>query len=109
MNKNYPIRYKAMKKDLKLTNKDFAEMSGNTPDSVEVVTSGRVRFPGWARAVVEMYEKYIKKDSFEYMLEKLKKDDPEKYKKFIGGEDHQIKGFGKNMNVPKVYIKKDKD
>ncbi len=59
---SYPIRYKAMKKDLKLTNKDIAEKIGNTPDSVQVITSTDRRFPRWAKFAIWMYEEHVKKD-----------------------------------------------
>lgn len=61
----YSKKYKQMKKDLNLTNKDVAEITGNTRDSVQVVTGPNGRFPRWAKFAIWVWEK---------MNERLKKN-----------------------------------
>ena len=54
---NYPARYKAMLKGLKITSKDVAEITGNTHDSVRsVVRPNTNGFPRWAKLAVWVYE-----------------------------------------------------
>lgn len=60
---NYPTRYKAMLKDLKINNKEVAEITGNTHDSVRsVVRPNTNGFPRWAKLAVWVWEHYRDKD-----------------------------------------------
>ena len=53
----YSKKYKEMKKDLNLTNRDVADITGNTPDSIQVVTGPNGQFPRWAKLAVWVWEK----------------------------------------------------
>ena len=54
---NYPARYKAMLKGMKITNKNVAEITGNTHDSIRSVTRPNTKhFPRWAKLAVWVYE-----------------------------------------------------
>jgi len=53
-------RYGAMKKALNLTNKKVAEITGNTPNSIGVMTQPKAEFPRWAKLAVVVFEKMSK-------------------------------------------------
>lgn len=42
---NWHNRYSAMKSELGLTNSDIAEIIGNTPDSIKIVTQPNKEIP----------------------------------------------------------------
>ena len=54
---NWHSRYKAMKKGMKLTNTDIAEITGNTPESIATTTQPKSKFPRWAKLAVVIYER----------------------------------------------------
>ena len=54
---NWHNRYKAMKKGMKLTNTDIAEITGNTSQSIDTVTQPNGKFPRWAKLAVVIYER----------------------------------------------------
>lgn len=50
--------FKAMKRDLKLTNADIAEIIGGlTPDSVRVLTQPNKELPKWVRSMLYVWKK----------------------------------------------------
>ena len=53
-------RFKAMKKGLKLTNLDIAEITGNTYDSIKSTTQPNKDTPRWLRLAIVVYERYNK-------------------------------------------------
>ena len=59
---NWVLRFKAFKKGMKnytgkiLSNQDISEITGNTGDSIQVVTSKEDKFPRWAKLAVWVYE-----------------------------------------------------
>lgn len=55
---NWNARYKAMKKGLKYTNSDIAEITGNTPESIATTTQPNSKFPRWAKLAVVIYERF---------------------------------------------------
>jgi len=57
MKLNWHSRYKAMKKGMKLTNTDIAEITGNTPESIATTTQPNGKFPRWAKLAVFIYER----------------------------------------------------
>ena len=57
---NWHERYKAMKKGLKLTNHDIAEITGNTYDSIKSTTQPNKDMPRWLRLAIVVYERYNK-------------------------------------------------
>jgi len=59
---NWHKRYKAMKKGLGWTNKDIAEITGNTTESITTVTQPSKELPRWTRLAIVVYEKLKPKD-----------------------------------------------
>ena len=54
---NYPSRYRAMLKDLKINSRIVAQITGNTHDSVRVVTRPNTKaVPRWAILAIWVYE-----------------------------------------------------
>ena len=53
---DYHSRFKAMKKELGLTNSDIAEITGNTKDSISTVTQPNNKFPRWAKLAIYVFE-----------------------------------------------------
>lgn len=54
---NYPARYAAMLKDLKINNKDVADITGNTHGSTRAVVRPNTNgFPRWAKLAVWVHE-----------------------------------------------------
>jgi len=56
-NENWHERYKVMKNAFKYKNRDIAEITGNTVDSVKSTTQPNKEFPRWARLAIVIYEK----------------------------------------------------
>lgn len=50
-------RYKAMKKALRYTNKDIAEITGNSEDSVKTVTQPNKDIPRWLKLAIVVFER----------------------------------------------------
>jgi hypothetical protein len=46
-----------MKKGMKLTNTDIAEITGNTPESIATTTQPKSKFPRWAKLAIVVYER----------------------------------------------------
>lgn len=55
---NWHKRYKAMKKGLGYTNKDIAEITGNTTDSIKSTTQPNKSLPRWLRLAITVFERY---------------------------------------------------
>lgn len=59
---SWKLRFKAFKKGMKkytgkmLSNREIGEITGNTRDSIQVVTSKEDKFPRWAKLAVWVYE-----------------------------------------------------
>lgn len=49
--------FKAMKKDLRLTNRDIAEITGLNYDSVKTLLQPNKDLPRWARLTLHVYKK----------------------------------------------------
>lgn len=58
---NWHERYKAMKKELGLTNSDIAEITGNSADSVKSVTQPNKEIPRWLKLAIVVHERWKKK------------------------------------------------
>lgn len=58
---NWHERFKAMKKDLRLTNSDIAEITGNSADSVKSVTQPNKEIPRWLKLAIVVHERWEKK------------------------------------------------
>ena len=58
--KNWHKRYKAMKKNLRLTNADIGEIIGNKGTSIRNVTQSNKPFPRWAKLSIYIYERLTK-------------------------------------------------
>ena len=58
---NWHERYKAMKKELGLTNSDIAEITGNSADSVKSVTQHNKEIPRWLKLAIVVHERWKKK------------------------------------------------
>lgn len=54
---NWHDRFKLMKLELKLTNKDIAEITGNTPNSIKSVTQPKNEFPRALKLSIYIYER----------------------------------------------------
>tara|TARA_R110002020_G_scaffold384449_2_gene595435 strand:+ start:378 stop:563 length:186 start_codon:yes stop_codon:yes gene_type:complete len=54
---NWHNRYKAMKKGMKLTNTNIAEITGNTPDSIKNSTQPNKEIPRMLKLAIVVYEK----------------------------------------------------
>ncbi len=69
---NWPKRFAAFKKGMKpyfgkiMSNKDIADIIGNTEDSIQVVTSKEHLFPRWAKLAVWVFEEMKRKIDTEY-------------------------------------------
>lgn len=71
---NWKLRYKAMKKAMEWTNQDIANITGNSLNSIEVVTTKPdISFPRWAKVSIVVYEKMLLRGRITY-------DSPEVYK-----------------------------
>jgi len=71
---NYKERYKAMKKAMQWTNQDIADITGNSLNSIEVVTTKPDdKFPRWAKLSIVLYEQMLERGRVTY-------DEPEEYK-----------------------------
>lgn len=57
---NWHERLKAMKKGLKLNNRDISEITGNTYDSIKSTTQPNKDIPRWLRLAVVVYERMSK-------------------------------------------------
>lgn len=57
---NWNERYKAMKKALGYTNKDIAEITGNSTDSIKSVTQPNKEIPRWLKLAIVVYERLSK-------------------------------------------------
>ena len=76
---NWKERYKAMKKAMQWTNQDIADITGNTLNSIEVVTTKPDNsFPRWAKLSIVLYEQMLARGRITY-------DEPEVYKA-VGGK-----------------------
>ena len=58
---NWHERYKAMKKELGLTNYDIAEITGNSSDSIKSVTQPNKEIPRWLKLAIWIHERREKK------------------------------------------------
>ena len=58
---NWHERFKAMKKELGLTNSDIAEITGNSADSVKSVTQPNKEIPRWLKLAIVVNERWKKK------------------------------------------------
>lgn len=54
---NWHDRYKAMKKGLKLTNRDIAKITGNTTDSIKSTTQPNKPFPRNLKFAIWVFER----------------------------------------------------
>jgi len=61
MSEDWHERYKAMKKELGLTNSDIAEITGNSADSVKSVTQPNKEIPRWLKLAIVVHERWKKK------------------------------------------------
>lgn len=61
MKNNWSERYKAMKKELGLSNSDIAEITGNSADSVKSVTQPNKEIPRWLKFAIVVHERWKKK------------------------------------------------
>ena len=52
-------RFKSMKKGLRLTNSDIAEITGNSADSVKSVTQPKKELPRWLKLAIVVYERMV--------------------------------------------------
>ena len=59
---NYNERFNELKKHFGITNKDVAEITGNTPDSIRTVTSRKNGFPRMLKMAVWVYEEMLKNE-----------------------------------------------
>ena len=50
-------RFKAMKSELRLTNSDIADITGNSADSVKSVTQPNKEIPRWLKLAIVIYER----------------------------------------------------
>ena len=50
-------RYRKMKSELKLTNADISEITGNTTDSIKNVTQPNKEIPRWLKLAIFVFEK----------------------------------------------------
>jgi hypothetical protein len=70
---NYLERYKTMKKSMGWTNQDIADITGNSLNSIEVVTTKPDdSFPRWAKLSIVLYEQMIARGRVTY-------EEPEPY------------------------------
>jgi len=63
---NYPLKWRAFKKDLGLTNSKVGDIIGNTRDSVQVGTGSKREFVRWAKLAIWVHEYYTKETMVEY-------------------------------------------
>ena len=64
---NWKQRYKAMKKAMYWTNQDIADITGNSLNSIEVVTSKLDdSFPRWAKLSIVLFEEMEKRATVIY-------------------------------------------
>ena len=61
MKNNWHERYKAMKKELGLSNSDIAEIIGNSADSVKSVTQPNKEITRWLKLAIVVHERWKKK------------------------------------------------
>lgn len=54
---NWHSRYKAMKRKLDYTNRDIAEIIGNTEDSVKSTTQPNKELPRWLKLSIVIFER----------------------------------------------------
>jgi len=57
---NWHDRFKQMKKALQYTNRDIAEIIGNTEDSVKSTTQPNKDLPRWLKLAIVIYERMSK-------------------------------------------------
>ena len=57
---NWHDRFKKMKKALQYTNRDIAEITGNTEDSVKSTTQPNKDLPRWLKLTIVVYERMSK-------------------------------------------------
>lgn len=77
---SFKFRYRKMLKAMNWKNKDVAKITGNTLNSIEVVTTKADEdFPRWAKLSVVLYEKMLLKGRITY-------DEPEPYQSEGGKE-----------------------
>lgn len=53
---NWHDRFKKMKQGMGYTNKDIAEITGNTYESVRTVTSKKNKLPRWIKLSIVIFE-----------------------------------------------------
>lgn len=71
---NWHNRYKAMKKAMSWTNQDVADITRNSLNSIEIVTTKPDdKFPRWAKLSIVLYEQMLARGRITY-------DEPEVYK-----------------------------
>lgn len=58
---NWHERFKAMKKELGLTNSDIAKITGNTADSIKSSTQPNKEIPRWLKLAIWVHERWKKK------------------------------------------------
>lgn len=63
----YKEKFKQLRKDMGWTNKRVSEITGNTLNSVEVVTTKcDSEFPRWAKLSIELHEQMLKNGRIVY-------------------------------------------
>lgn len=60
MKENLHADFKAMKKELGLTNADIAEIIGLSVDSVKTMTQPSKELPTWAKAMLHVWKHFSK-------------------------------------------------
>lgn len=58
---NWHERFKAMKRELGLSNSDIAEITGNSADSIKSVTQPNKEIPRWLKLAIWVHERWKKK------------------------------------------------
>lgn len=61
MAEKWTDRWKQMYKDRNIDNKYVSEITGNTEESIRVITTQEDKFPRWGKMVIEVHENPIKK------------------------------------------------
>lgn len=57
----YSKKFNSMKKDLGLTNKDVAEITGNQKQNIDNTTGPKASFPRWAKLAIWVHEFHLDK------------------------------------------------
>jgi len=67
--RSYQQRFRLLKNDLNLSNKDIAEITGNDPNSIRTVTQLKATLPRWAK--LSIYVHKIMKSKNKFKMEKV--------------------------------------